>query len=281
MAYTRAHLNELGLVLWRSRDRVADESAAAQESASALPSAGAELAAEAASTAEPDPGALAATRSGASPGKASRGPVVSAAPVAEPDVAAQPADPVRLARIASLDWAALQAEVEAQARPPASRAVFGVGARDAEIFVVGEAPGADEDRLGEPFVGRAGQLLDQMLRALDLSRARNVYIANICKFRPPNNRDPLPQEVAQDLPYLHRQIELVAPRAILAVGRIAAQNLLDTDQPIGRLRGQVHGFGPGGLPVVVTYHPAYLLRSPREKAKSWQDLKRLRDVLRS
>jgi DNA polymerase len=149
--------------------------------------------------------------------------------------------------------------------------VFGVGNRQAEWMVIGEAPGADEDRLGEPFVGRAGQLLNSMLNALRLAREQ-VYIANILKCRPPGNRDPQPDEAATCEPYLLRQIELVNPRIILAVGRIAAQNLLKTDTPIGKLRGSVHHLGPRAIPVVVTYHPAYLLRSPQEKRKAWQDL---------
>jgi uracil-DNA glycosylase family 4 len=138
-------------------------------------------------------------------------------------------------------------------------------------MVIGEAPGAEEDRQGEPFVGRAGQLLNAMLRAIGLARG-DVYIANILKCRPPNNRDPTPEETALCTEYLDRQIELVAPRALLSVGRIAAQWLLQTDSPVGRLRGRTHRFGAPGIPLVVTYHPAYLLRSPSAKAKAWQDL---------
>ncbi len=153
-----------------------------------------------------------------------------------------------------------------------TQAVFGVGNRRAEWMVIGEAPGAEEDRRGEPFVGRAGQLLDAMLRAIGLSRETNVYIANILKSRPPGNRDPRPEEVAACLPYLHRQIALVRPKLLLAVGRIAAQTLLGTDAPLGRLRGRAHAFGEHNVPLVVTYHPAYLLRSPAEKRKAWEDL---------
>lgn len=153
-----------------------------------------------------------------------------------------------------------------------TQAVFGVGNRRAEWMVIGEAPGAEEDRRGEPFVGRAGQLLDAMLRAIGLSREQNVYIANILKSRPPGNRDPRPEEVAACLPYLHRQIALVRPKLLLAVGRIAAQTLLGTDAPLGRLRGRAHAFGEHNVPLVVTYHPAYLLRSPAEKRKAWEDL---------
>ena len=146
--------------------------------------------------------------------------------------------------------------------------------------MIGEAPGAEEDRKGEPFVGRAGQLLDAMLRAIGLSRTSNVYIANVLKSRPPGNRDPRPEEVAACLPYLLRQIELLKPRLMLAVGRIAAQNLLSTDLPLGRLRGKVHHFGELNTPLVVTYHPAYLLRNPADKRKAWEDLKFARSVFR-
>jgi DNA polymerase len=158
-----------------------------------------------------------------------------------------------------------------------NRTVFGVGNRSASWLVVGEAPGADEDRQGEPFVGRAGQLLNSMLLGIGLQREA-VYIANVLKCRPPNNRDPKPEEVAQCLPYLERQIALLKPRIMLAVGRIAAQNLLATDTPIGKLRGRVHAFGNASIPLVVTYHPAYLLRSPTEKRKAWEDLKFARRV---
>jgi len=157
-----------------------------------------------------------------------------------------------------------------------TQTVFGVGSRAARLMVIGEAPGAEEDRQGEPFVGRAGQLLNSMLRAAGFERGE-VFIANVLKCRPPHNRDPSDEEVERCLPYLRRQIELVAPAAILCVGRIAAQRLLGTDTPIGRLRGRVHRVD--GRPVVVTYHPAYLLRSPGEKRKSWDDLKLVLGVL--
>jgi uracil-DNA glycosylase len=160
-----------------------------------------------------------------------------------------------------------------------TRTVFGVGDRAARWLVVGEAPGADEDRQGEPFVGRAGQLLNSMLRGIGLAR-EHVFIANVLKCRPPNNRDPERGEVEQCMPYLERQVALLQPRIMLAVGRIAAQNLLATDTPIGKLRGQVHRFAASGTPLVVTYHPAYLLRSPTEKRKAWEDLKFARSVYR-
>jgi uracil-DNA glycosylase len=161
-----------------------------------------------------------------------------------------------------------------------TQGVLGVGNPHADWMVIGEAPGAEEDRRGEPFVGRAGQLLDAMLRAIGLSRAQNVYIANVLKSRPPNNRDPRPEEVAACLPYLRRQIELVRPRLLLAVGRIAAQNLLGTEESLSRLRGKVHRFGELNTPLVVTYHPAYLLRNPADKRKAWEDLKFARSVFR-
>ena len=147
-------------------------------------------------------------------------------------------------------------------------------------MVIGEGPGAQEDARGEPFVGRAGRLLNSMLFAFGVPRDE-VYIANIVKCRPPNNRDPRPEEVASCATWLRRQIELVRPRAILAVGRVAAQNLLSSTLPLSRLRGGNHTYGSRPVPVVVTYHPAYLLRSPHEKGKVWQDLKRLRSVIES
>jgi len=148
--------------------------------------------------------------------------------------------------------------------------VFGVGPVQADWMVVGEAPGEQEDLQGEPFVGPAGQLLDQMLRAIGRDRRRDVYIANVLKCRPPGNRNPEPQEVAQCEPFLRRQVELLRPRMILAMGRFAVQSLLQSQEPIGRLRGRVHRYG--GVPVVVTYHPAYLLRNLPDKAKAWEDL---------
>lgn len=179
------------------------------------------------------------------------------------------------ADIGSADWATLEAAVRrctaCALHQTRTNPVFGVGNRQAEWLIIGEAPGAEEDRQGEPFVGRAGQLLNSMLRAVGFPREQ-VYIANILKSRPPNNRDPKPEEVAACIPFLARQIELVNPRIILCVGRIAAQNLLATDTPIGKLRGKVHRLGARQRPVVVTYHPAYLLRSPGEKRKAWEDL---------
>jgi DNA polymerase len=152
-----------------------------------------------------------------------------------------------------------------------TRTVFGVGHLHADWLVIGEAPGAEEDRRGEPFVGRAGKLLDAMLLALGHERSE-VYIANVVKCRPPQNRDPRPEEAASCAAFLDRQIALLQPKIILAVGRVAAQRLLDTEAPVGRLRGTVHSYGPAGIPLVVTWHPAYLLRRPAAKAEAWRDL---------
>jgi DNA polymerase len=185
-------------------------------------------------------------------------------------------------REAAYDWAPLRARVAACTRCTLSagrtQTVFGVGNTQADWMVVGEAPGAEEDRRGEPFVGPAGQLLNAMLRAIGLEREQ-IFIANVLKCRPPNNRDPQAAEVSECLPFLERQIALVKPKIVLVVGRIAAQNLLRSELPLGRLRQQVHGFGASRVPVVVTYHPAYLLRSPAEKRKAWEDLKFAREVL--
>jgi uracil-DNA glycosylase len=181
-------------------------------------------------------------------------------------------------------WEALRSEVLSCTRCPLhktrTQGVVGVGPHRTDWMVIGEAPGAEEDRRGEPFVGRAGHLLDAMLHAIGLNRGTNVYIANVLKSRPPGNRDPKPEEVAACLPYLMRQIALLQPRLMLAVGRIAAQNLLSTDMSLGRLRGKVHHFGDLNTPLIVTYHPAYLLRTPADKRKAWEDLKFARGVFR-
>ena len=177
--------------------------------------------------------------------------------------------------IGALGWEALEARVASCTRCPLhagrTRTVFGVGSRTADWLIIGEAPGAEEDRRGEPFVGRAGKLLDAMLAALGYAR-HQVYIANVVKCRPPENRDPRPEEAASCAPYLDRQIELLGPKIILAAGRVAAQRLLAADTPVGRLRGRVHRYGPAEIPLVVTWHPAYLLRRPEAKAEAWRDL---------
>lgn len=177
--------------------------------------------------------------------------------------------------IGRLDWETLERTVAACTRCELHRTrtqtVFGVGNRQAQWMFVGEAPGFEEDRRGEPFVGRAGKLLDAMLAAVGMAR-EEVFIANVLKCRPPNNRDPQGGEVRQCGAYLLRQIELVKPKLLIALGRFAAQALLSTTRPIGKLRGEVFKHAASGIPLVVTYHPAYLLRNPLDKRKAWQDL---------
>ncbi|MBW9103678.1 uracil-DNA glycosylase [Paraburkholderia phenoliruptrix] len=192
--------------------------------------------------------------------------------------AAVPAPPA----VNTLDWDALSERVATCERcrlcEKRTKTVFGVGDRQADWMLIGEAPGENEDRVGEPFVGQAGKLLDNMLRSLTLARGANVYIANVIKCRPPGNRNPEPDEVARCEPYLQRQVALVKPKLIVALGRFAAQSLLKTDASISSLRGRVHEYE--GVPVVVTYHPAYLLRSLPDKAKAWADLCLARDTWR-
>jgi uracil-DNA glycosylase family 4 len=209
-----------------------------------------------------------------------------AAPVVA-ELASVPSAPVGVEPIsgdAIAQWETLRTEILSCTRcllhKTRTQGVVGVGPQRTDWMVIGEAPGAEEDRRGEPFVGRAGHLLDAMLHAIGLNRGTNVYIANVLKSRPPGNRDPKPEEVAACLPYLMRQIALLQPRLMLAVGRIAAQNLLNTDMPLGRLRGKVHHFGELNTPLIVTYHPAYLLRTPADKRKAWEDLKFARNVFR-
>lgn len=193
-------------------------------------------------------------------------------------VAAAVVAPGPLPQVQDLDWAALaQAVQKCQACGLCNsrkNTVFGVGDVQAQWMVIGEAPGEHEDLQGQPFVGQAGKLLDNMLRAIGLDRQATgragVYIANTLKCRPPGNRNPEPQELATCAPYLERQVQLVKPKIILAMGRFAVQSLLQTTEPIGKLRGRVHQYQ--GVPVVVTYHPAYLLRNPADKAKAWADL---------
>ena len=176
--------------------------------------------------------------------------------------------------VMQMDWQALQTAVTtcracalAESR---IQTVFGIGDPQAEWLFVGEAPGAEEDKRGEPFVGQAGKLLDNMLAAIGLTRQENVYIANVLKCRPPQNRDPHGEEVVKCAPYLKRQVELIQPRLIVAMGRFASQSLLRTDDSIGALRGMLHDYN--GVPVIVTYHPAYLLRNLPDKARAWEDL---------
>ncbi|HLF38602.1 MAG TPA: uracil-DNA glycosylase, partial [Burkholderiales bacterium] len=180
----------------------------------------------------------------------------------------------RRSEIMSLDWGPLKARVASCTDCPLhakrNKAVFGVGDENADWLFVGEGPGADEDAQGEPFVGQAGKLLDNMLAAISLKRGANVYIANIVKCRTPGNRNPEPGEALQCEPYLHRQIELIRPKLIVALGKVAAANLLASDASVASMRGRIHQCR--GIPLIVTYHPAYLLRNLPDKAKAWADL---------
>ncbi|CAG9211713.1 uracil-DNA glycosylase [Burkholderia vietnamiensis] len=226
-------------------------------------------------------------------------PATSPAPASDMPLAAEddfawfdatpPGDPLPpaemradVAPVATLDWDALAARVagctSCRLCEKRTQTVFGVGDREADWMLIGEAPGENEDKQGEPFVGQAGKLLDNMLQSLTLARGTNVYIANVIKCRPPGNRNPEPDEVARCEPYLQRQVALVKPKLIVALGRFAAQTLLKTDASIASLRGRVHTYE--GVPVIVTYHPAYLLRSLQDKSKAWADLCLARDTFR-
>ncbi len=218
---------------------------------------------------------------GAAPAPARASPVLArsvagSAPVSVPVAAPKAALPHG---IATMDWPELRASVAACTActlcESRTQTVFGVGHAQAHWMIVGEAPGEQEDRQGEPFVGKSGQLLDNMLRAISLTRSedepeRQVYIANTLKCRPPGNRNPVPAELAACEGFLIRQLQLVQPKIILAMGRFAVQSLLRSTEPIGRLRGRVHQYQ--GVPLIVTYHPAYLLRNLEDKAKAWDDL---------
>jgi uracil-DNA glycosylase family 4 len=269
-ARQRAMLAEMGVRIWAPKPVVAPAPALQAEPVPAAP-------AVQAPAVRPAPAPVA---------RAPAAPAVPAVPAASPvrnpaPTASGPADSglaPRPAGIETMDWPALQAAVAGCEACGLCRGrkntVFGVGDVQADWMIVGEAPGENEDLQGEPFVGLAGQLLDNMLRAVGRSRtgagAQGAYIANVLKCRPPANRNPQPAEVAQCEPYLARQVALVKPKIILAMGRFAVQSLLKTDEPIGRLRGRVHRYE--GVPVIVTYHPAYLLRTPADKAKAWADL---------
>jgi uracil-DNA glycosylase family 4 len=215
------------------------------------------------------------------PASAPTAPRPAPAPAPAPAAPARlPAPRAEMGEVAAMGWPALRAAVAAcqacKLCESRTQTVFGVGHPNAHWMIVGEAPGEQEDLKGEPFVGAAGQLLDAMLSALGLSRgeegpsAAQVFIANTLKCRPPRNRNPDPEELARCEPFLRRQIELVQPRVILAMGRFALQQLLRSDEAVGRLRGRVHTYE--GVPLIVTYHPAYLLRQPADKAKAWEDL---------
>lgn len=206
---------------------------------------------------------------------------------AKPKIIPNPAKPVIASHApdcSQLNWLDLEAAVAAcklcELHKTRTQTVFGTGHQQARCMIIGEAPGAEEDRQGLPFVGKSGKLLTNMLAAIDIAR-EDIYIANILKCRPPNNRDPKPEEAAACRGYLERQIALIQPALILVVGRIAAHNLLQTTTPLGRLRGSVHTLPNSTVPVIVTYHPAYLLRQPTEKRRAWQDLQLARDFLAS
>ena len=267
----RAMLREMGLEVWAPpaapAERPEPRAATSDPSPRAVPVPPSPLSVPARPSPTPAPTA-------ARPGVATPAPAPASAPAA-----AEPAPRPDRDLIATLDWPALR-EAVANCRACALHAsrrqtVFGVGHERAHWMIVGEAPGEQEDLKGEPFVGPAGRLLDAMLAALDLTREpdtpeRQVYIANTVKCRPPGNRNPQPEEMARCEPFLVRQIRLVQPRIIVAMGRFAVQALLRTGDAIGRLRRRVHEYE--GVPLVVTYHPAYLLRQPADKAKAWDDL---------
>jgi uracil-DNA glycosylase len=258
-ARQRAMLAEMKIRLFLPETQFVEEPAFAGEPALAAPAALAEA------PARPRPPAPAVV-------------MPPAAPLVRP--VAGPRD--RLPGIADMEWDALQQAVAAcqacKLCEGRRNTVFGVGDPNPEWLVVGEAPGENEDLQGEPFVGQAGKLLDNMLGAMGMGRHEKVYIANVLKCRPPGNRNPEPDEIAQCEPFLRRQVELLRPKIILAMGRFAVQALLGTTEPIGRLRGRVHRYND--VPVVVTYHPAYLLRNLPDKAKAWADLVLAQSVLR-
>ena len=296
----RAMLAEMGIKLWLPKAAPATPEIVA----SGADSTGAEARSDAESA-----------QSASAVAPATRAPAAPSAPRVRPAAPPQSAAPEpqsatalgpRPEGVADMDWPQLEAAVAACRAcglcAGRTQTVFGVGARSADWMVIGEAPGENEDRQGQPFVGQAGKLLDAMLAAIGLSRQaedapesvaasahpagaegqkglkRGVYIANVLKCRPPGNRNPQPDEIAQCEPYLRRQVALVQPKIILAMGRFAVQSLLQTTEPIGRLRGRVHQYQ--GVPVIVTYHPAYLLRALPEKAKAWQDLCLAMEVMR-
>jgi uracil-DNA glycosylase len=278
-ARQRAMLAEMGVRVWAPRPEAA---AVAAEPPAEPPSP------RQAGPVDASPVAAAAPRPAATPGGAAV-PVSApaSAPVAPATATAAVALRPRPEGIEHMDWPTLEATVSGcqacSLCESRNNTVFGVGDRQADWMVIGEAPGENEDLQGEPFVGAAGQLLDNMLRAVGRSRSgegpQGAYIANVLKCRPPANRNPQPAEVAQCEPYLARQVALVQPKVIIAMGRFAVQSLLQTSEPIGRLRGQVHHYQ--GVPVIVTYHPAYLLRTPGDKRKAWADLCLAMDVLES
>jgi uracil-DNA glycosylase len=247
-----AMLREMGVRVWAPQHETADAPAVAEEAA-------------AIAVALPDATAPA--------------PLHAPAATPRPRIVAAPPGVMLPAGVAAMNWPELRASVAACTActlcENRTQTVFGVGHSSAHWMIVGEAPGEQEDRQGEPFVGKSGQLLDNMLRAIGLTRAeadpaRQVYIANTLKCRPPGNRNPAPAELAACEGFLIRQVQLVQPKIILAMGRFAVQSLLRSTEPIGRLRGRVHHYQ--GVPLIVSYHPAYLLRNMEDKAKAWDDL---------
>ena len=236
-------LEEMGLTQWKLRG----EAVAVEEAAVTTPVPG------------PVPAVPAATKAEA-PITGHRSPVTNSGD--------------RRGQILAMDWAALKARVadcvDCPLHEKRNKTVFGVGDENAEWMFIGEGPGADEDAKGEPFVGQAGRLLDSMLAALRLKRGNNVYIANVVKCRPPGNRNPEPGEAGACEPYLQRQIDLIRPRLIVALGKVAAANLLASDASVASMRGKIHEYR--SIPLIVTYHPAYLLRNLADKAKAWSDL---------
>jgi DNA polymerase len=272
-AHQQVLLRELGVPLWLPPQRAA-------------PLAEAEVVTQPAPSQRPVERARPAVAAPMSPLRPGMAPARPTSPVPDESVRSPLPAAAGNSRVATLDWPELREAVRTcqacRLCESRTQTVFGVGNSRAQWMLIGEAPGEQEDRLGEPFVGKAGQLLDQMLRAVGLTREealpeRQVYIANVLKCRPPGNRNPEPQEVAKCEPFLQRQVELVQPRLILAMGRFAVQSLLQSSEPIGRLRGRVHQYH--GVPVVVTYHPAYLLRNPLDKSRAWEDLCLAREVL--
>lgn len=276
-ALRRQRLHEMGVQLWQPRGDMAAQLVAADVVSAPAP-------VEVATAIEPDFGPVSAAESER---MAETDNEIPFAGVGEGDGETADTEPTTHGLPAlelAVDLAALRAQVSVCMRcelhQSRTNTVFGVGSESARLLVIGEAPGGDEDRQGEPFVGRAGKLLNAMLMAIGLAREQ-VYIANILKCRPPGNRDPKAGEVACCEHYLRQQIAFVEPQLILAVGRIAAQNLLGVTTPIGKLRGKFYTHKPSGVPLAVTYHPAYLLRSPVEKRRAWEDLKQVASALAS
>ncbi|MFT5172467.1 MAG: uracil-DNA glycosylase family 4 [Gammaproteobacteria bacterium] len=267
--WRHARLAAMGVVLWRPR-KVGGEDSSAKLPVTSMPL----VAALQASSVEDDSFGPMHDADAQPPERVFTAPFLELGTAYDDGLASAAPVPVEVAA----DLRSLRTQVSGCTRcelhQSRTQTVFGSGDESARLLVIGEAPGADEDAQGEPFVGRAGTLLNAMLLGIGLAREQ-VYVANILKCRPPRNRDPQATEVASCTSYLQQQIALVAPELILAVGRIAAQNLLNVATPIGKLRGSTHTHAASGLPVLVTYHPAYLLRSPVEKRRAWQDLKRV------